>query len=110
MNNFVKDGDLGIDLSHHFSGKGYAKVYSASAGLYVEQHKHKVAHDSHLLLGVVDVTVDGVKTRHEAPAIVHIEAGKVHKIESVTDFLWACVWPDVDGITDPAQIDHEVVE
>jgi quercetin dioxygenase-like cupin family protein len=105
----VANGDMGISISHQFSGTGYAKVYSAPAGLAIAQHKHKAGHDSHLLLGVVDVTVDGVTTRHEAPAVLHIEAGKAHQIVSVTDFLWACVWPDVDGITDPDQIDHEVI-
>jgi len=106
---FIKDGEFGIDISHHFSGKGYAKVYSAPAGLSVHQHKHKTAHDSHLLLGIVDVTVDGVTTRYEAPAVVHVKADAIHQIVSVTDFLWACVWPDVDGVTDPDEIDHEVV-
>lgn len=110
MTNFVKDGDNGIGITHNWAGDGYAKVYSARAGLSIEQHKHKVGHDSHLLIGVADVTVCGVKTRHEAPSVIHIEAGHVHMIETVTDVLWACVWPDVGGITDPDQIDHELVQ
>lgn len=110
MTNFVKDGDSGISLTHNFSGNGYAKVYSAPAGLVIDSHRHKIGHDSHLLTGIADVTVCGVKTRHQAPAVLHIEAGEVHKIETVTDVLWACVWPDVGGITDPDQIDHELVQ
>jgi quercetin dioxygenase-like cupin family protein len=108
-NQFIQDGDTGIGISHHFSGDGYAKVYSAPAGLAIEQHRHKQAHEAHLLLGAADVTVDGVTTRHHAPAVIHIAAGKVHGIVSVTPILWACVWPDVQGLTDPDEIDHEVI-
>jgi len=105
----IKDGDAGIGVSHHFVGDGYTKVYSVPAGLDIQQHKHKESHDAHLLLGVADVTVDGITTRHGAPSVLAIEAGKAHRIVSVTEILWACVWPDVGGFTDPNEIDHELI-
>lgn len=109
MTNFVKDGDNGIGISHHTVGDGYAKVYELPAGIPVEQHKHKLSHDAHLILGVAVVVVDGVSTEYKAPAVINIEAGKVHMVLPITPSLWACVWPDVGGITDPDLIDHELV-
>lgn len=106
----IRDGDHGIEVSHHFCGDGYAKVYLSPAGLRVFQHRHKQSHDAHLIMGSVDVTVDGVTARHDAPSVISIAAGKAHEIVGVTDFLWACVWPDVGGVTDVDQIDHEVIE
>ena len=44
MTNFVKDGDNGIGITHNWAGDGYAKVYSARAGLSIEQHKHNATH------------------------------------------------------------------
>lgn len=106
----IKDGDMGIEVSHHFCGAGYAKVYQSPAGLRVFQHRHKQAHEAHLILGSVDVTVDNVTTHYTAPAVLTIAPHIAHEIVGVTPFLWACVWPDVGGLTDPDLIDHEVIE
>ena len=102
--------EVGVEVSHHFVGDGYAKVFEVPAGLVIGQHKHKIGHDSHLILGRARVHVDGQFVEHTAPCVIHIEAHKAHMVEAVTPILWACVWPDVEGATTPEQIDHEVIE
>jgi quercetin dioxygenase-like cupin family protein len=102
-------GAYGIEVSHQFSGKGYAKIFNVPAGVVIGQHRHKMGHDSHLILGSVVVTAYGQRKQYNAPAVIHIPALEAHQIDAVTDCLWACVWPDVDGVTDPEQIDHEVI-
>lgn len=98
-----------VDITHHFAGGGYTKVFLVPAGKVIGQHRHKINHDGVLLLGEADVVMDGRRITLRAPATVTLIAHKAHTIEARSEILWACVWPDVKGLTDPEQIDHEVI-
>lgn len=98
------------DPVHHFVANGYAKVYAVPAGHTIHQHKHKTSHEGVLLLGRARLKVGDHWIEMVAPAALHIEAHKHHTVESITEILWACVWPDADGATTPEQIDHELIE
>ena len=102
--------EAGVEVSHHFVGDGYTKMFEVPSGQVIGQHKHKIGHNSHLLLGRARVHVDGKFVEHNAPCVIYIEAHKAHMVEAVTPILWACVWSDADGATKPEQVDHEVIE
>lgn len=76
-------------------------------------HKHKFPHQTILAFGVFKVTVDGLDYVYDASEeerIVYIEAGKIHKISSMSDVALAfCVHPirdgeEVEDIVDPADM------
>lgn len=95
---------------HHFVANGYTKVYTVPSGQVIHQHKHKTSHEGVLLLGRARIRVDDHWIEMVAPATLHIPAHKIHTVESITEILWACVWPDAEGATTPEQIDHDLIE
>jgi len=99
----------GVDMAHLWADKGYAKVYTVPAGKAIRQHKHKINHNGILVLGTARLIFQGKVIELIAPATVNLIAHHVHGIEAVTDIVWACVWPDVGGLTDPDKIDHQVI-
>jgi quercetin dioxygenase-like cupin family protein len=99
-----------IDLSivHHFSAGVYAKQMLLPAGHYAETHQHRYDHMSILASGTVSVTLDGVTTHYEGPSVVHIGAGKMHRIEAITDSVWFCVHATEE--TDPGKVDEVLIK
>lgn len=87
-------------IGHHFVGKGYTKIMTLDAGEEVKTHSHKADHDSHLLIGCVILTTNGMQELHSAPKILKIRAHHKHGIKALTPVLWACVWPNPDGLTE----------
>ena len=100
----------GVDVSHHFAGKGYTKVFNMPAGTTIGQHRHKSNHAGALLLGRANLHYEGRVIELIAPTNVLIIAHKEHAVEALTDVLWACIWPDVKGLTDPEEIDHNLID
>ena len=98
----------GIDILHHFGGGVYAKETRIPAGLILSQHVHKHDHLSILASGRVMVNVDGESRLMEGPACIVIEAGKAHKVTSMTDVCWFCVHATDE--TDAEKIDHKLIE
>lgn len=97
-------------LSHFFVGDEYAKVAHIKAGTCLAQHAHKFDHDSALLAGTVRVTVDGQEVVMKAPVLMTIKAHQIHLVTALTDCLWACLWSNPDGVTDPDEFDHRIIE
>jgi hypothetical protein len=62
-----------------------------------------------LLLGTARLIFQGRVIELIAPTKVTLIAHHNHGIEAVTDIVWACVWTDVNGLTDPDQIDDRVI-
>lgn len=85
MNRFEKEGDAGWGHEHHFD------------------------HQSLLTNGKVMVNVDGVVTKHEAPKMLFIPAGKKHQFVALADdtILW-CVHAVRDGDGDVIDPDSRV--
>jgi len=54
-------------------------------GYRVVTHAHVYDHQTLLAVGAVRMTVDGVSTEYQAPAILIIQAGKHHGIEALKD-------------------------
>ncbi len=100
---------LGITSESFFVEPGFAKLFRMPANVVIGQHVHKSDHLGMLLLGTVRVTAGASVTEYEAPAAVDLPAGIAHEIESVTDALWACVWPDADGAATEADFESKVI-
>jgi len=99
---------MSLEITHHFIGDDYAKLMRIEAGAAIVTHAHNADHNSALLAGKVVLFVDGVESIHEAPAVLRIVAGQQHAIKALTPTLWACLWKNPEGHTDPAKIDMEV--
>ena len=97
-----------IKTQHHFSSGVYARQMELPKGWEAESHIHKFDHLSILSKGKVTVTVDDKKIDYEAPTVVTIKAGKVHKIEAHEDSLWFCIHATDE--TDPLKMDKILVE
>jgi hypothetical protein len=101
-----------VGIVHHFGGGVYAKQTMIPAGLILSQHKHTHDHLSLLTHGSVIVAVDGVTAMYTAtpaaPVVLTIPAGKLHKVESLTDVVWFCIHATDE--TDPEKVDHAIIE
>jgi quercetin dioxygenase-like cupin family protein len=98
----------GVDIEHHFSKREYAKEMRVKAGTLIQQHEHPHDHLSILAQGAARVWVDGVSVLHAGPACLHIEAGKAHSVEAVTDIVWYCVHATDDN--DPLSVDQTILK
>lgn len=94
-------------IAHHFGGGAYAKETIIPAGMRLQQHRHAHDHLSILAAGVVDVIVDGKRTRHNAPACLTIAAGKTHEVVTLTDAVWYCIHATEE--TDPDKVDAVLI-
>jgi quercetin dioxygenase-like cupin family protein len=74
------------------SGNVFAVETFAPAGMLLESHVHEHSHMSVLASGVADVTISGVKTRHQGPCVLTVPAGTHHEVVAVTDIAWYCLW------------------
>ena len=100
---------LGIEGSAFFVGAGFAKLFRMPANRVIGQHVHKSDHLGMLLLGRVRVIAGSAVTEYEAPAAVDLPAGIAHEVESISDALWACVWPDADGAVTEEDFERKVI-
>lgn len=98
----------GVKMTPHFVGDGLCNLFQIPAGKLIGQHAHKIAHQSVLLLGSALVRIGGFVEQYAAPATITIEAGEKHEIEAVTDVLWACNWPDAQGLLDAEEFAQAV--
>jgi quercetin dioxygenase-like cupin family protein len=80
-----------IQVEHVFCGGIYAKKTTIPSGLELGQHEHNFDHLSVLAKGRVKVTVDGESKEYKAGDCVEIAAGKVHRVETITDTIWYCI-------------------
>jgi quercetin dioxygenase-like cupin family protein len=97
----------GIGIHHHFANRAYIKETLIPAGKVLTQHVHAHDHLSALMAGIAKVSVDGVETIHQAPEVILIKAGAVHKVESITDVHWLCIHGTEE--TDVDKVDAAVV-
>ena len=97
-----------MTVKHHFIGGIYTKECHLPVGVRFAQHRHSFDHVSVLASGEALLEVDGVVTRLFGPAIVNIEAKKVHSVTPVTPCVWLC--QHVTSCTDPDAIDEELVD
>ena len=97
-----------IGVAHHFVGGLYAKETHIPAGEVVCQHIHPFDHLSALMSGTADVECEGVVTRHHAPELMTIEAGKTHSVRAITDVIWLCLHATDE--TDPERVDAAILK
>ena len=107
MTDFIKDGDNGIGITHHFSSGVYAKECLIPSGLILTQHKHAFDHLSILASGTAMITVEGVESIKVGPVAITIEAGKEHSVRSITDVAWFCI--HATDVTDPEKVDESLI-
>lgn len=99
----------GIEEHSFHVGQGFSKLFKMPAGSIIGQHSHTISHDSILLIGRAIVKRNGLRIEVSAPAVVHMPAHIAHEIEAVTPVLWACNWPNADGLT-TEQLEQRVTE
>jgi quercetin dioxygenase-like cupin family protein len=76
------------------SGDVFVVETACQAGMVLESHQHEHSHLSVLVSGTADVTIDGKTERMTGYRVVSIPANTVHKVHSVTDIVWLCLWAD----------------
>ena len=87
-------------IKHHFSAGGvYAREQTLSAGEEVQKHAHDYDHLSYLGAGRASVEIDGELSVIDGPCMLEVKAGKVHRIQAITDITWLCIHSE--GIADP---------
>lgn len=96
-----------LKIKHHFSGGVYAKQMHLPKGAWADTHEHKYDHMSVLASGLALVDIDGEKTIYTGPAVVHIAAGKKHRISALTDAVWFCVHATEE--TDAEKVDEVLI-
>jgi hypothetical protein len=97
-----------MEVKHHFIGGIYTKECHLPVGFTFAQHRHTFDHQSVLVSGTADIEVDGVVTEVTGPAILNIEARKIHSVTPKTPVVWLC--QHVTDCTDPEDIDIEFIE
>jgi quercetin dioxygenase-like cupin family protein len=101
---------LGIEITHHFAGHGYAKRARMRRGTVLESHEHPVPHLSILASGTVRLTAGAKVDILSGDACVTIEAGVVHRIEALTDVVWYCLHAVAPEDQDPAKVDQAILK
>jgi quercetin dioxygenase-like cupin family protein len=54
------------------------------------------------------VCIDGDREKHIGPTALIIPAGKVHRIDAITDSVWFCVHATEE--TDPEKVDQVLIK
>lgn len=80
-----------MTVKHHLIDGIYTKECNLPVGIRFDQHKHKFSHMSVLAEGKAIVEVDGVSRTYSAPAILKIEADKVHSVTAIEPVVWLCI-------------------
>ena len=78
-------------IAHFFSDGVYCKQLTLLKGHIALTHKHCYDHLSILAQGTVEITLNGLKTRFNAPTCIEIKAGIEHQIEALADSTFFCV-------------------
>jgi hypothetical protein len=94
-------------VKEHLIGGIYTKECHLPVGFTFGQHRHTFAHQSVLASGRAIVEVDGVKTEYTGPAILTIEARKIHEVTPITPCVWLC--QHVTNCTGLEDIDIEFI-
>lgn len=100
-----------LNVHHHFpteTNQVYIRQMSAPAGYRIATHKHAYDHYSVLGSGSVTVDVDGQSQEYTGPAVLLIEAGKVHSITARTPITWFCIHHTDED--DESKIDEVLIE
>ena len=100
---------MGVEGTPFFVGDGFAKLFTMPAGVVIGQHSHKVGHNSMLILGTVRLKTSSGITTHTAPETIYLAPYVAHEIESITPALWACVWPNTDGVLNEQDFENMVL-
>lgn len=82
-----------MQVYHHLVAGVYSKECHLPVGITFSQHKHKFSHMSILAQGKAIVEVDGIAKEYNAPAVLKIEANKIHSVTAVTPVIWHCIHP-----------------
>ena len=99
----------GVDVSHHWvADELYSKRTTVRAGASLAKHVHPFDHASALIRGTVALDVDGTRREVTGPAMLLIEAGKVHAITALTDVVWHCL--HITDDTDPLTVDSTILK
>lgn len=101
-----------MTVKHHLVAGIYSKECHLPVGIRFDQHKHKFSHMSILSQGKAIVEVDGVSKEYTAPAVLKIEANKIHSVTAITPVIWHCIHAidDDEFNGDFDDIDMEFVE
>ena len=92
------------------SGNVFAVETRIPSGFELEAHKHQHGHLSILASGTADVTIDGKTERVTGPCTVTVPANTQHKVVSVTQVVWYCLWADDLAPKEQAMESLNVVE
>ena len=95
-------------VEHHFATGLYAKQMAFSPDYNFKSHKHNFDHMSILAQGCVLIEVDGVTTRHSAPAVINMPKDTVHRVQALEPCVWYCI--HATDLTDPDEIDEVTCE
>ena len=85
----------------------YIKEISMDAGLVLFNHTHTFTHKSVLASGTAKVTCGDVAKVIVGPAVMVIEKGVQHSVESITPLTWLCIHASDES--DPEKIDQTLV-
>lgn len=98
-----------VDIQHHWiADEVYSKRTRIPAGVMLTQHIHPYDHASALVSGRVLLAVDGIESEICGPAMLIIEAGKVHSVTAITDVVWHCI--HITDDTDPDTVDKSILD
>jgi len=96
-----------MNITHYFSSGTYCKETRMEAGEWGDKHVHDHDHLSVLCDGIARLTVDGETRTIQGPAVLTIEATRVHRVLAVTALTWLCIHATDE--TDPDKIDSALV-
>ncbi len=97
-----------LAITHHFSSGVYVRQMHLPAGHVAQTHLHRFDHLSILAQGEVILSVNGVHSRHQAPACLTIAAHAAHQILALSDCVWFCLHATQE--TEVEHIHHQLVE
>ena len=99
---------IDLKIKHHFSSGVYAKQMRLPKDHYADTHEHLYDHMSILSSGIACVSIDGQETIYTGPSVVHIAAGKKHRVTALTDVVWFCVHATDE--TDAEKVDSVLIK
>lgn len=94
-------------IKHHFSAGVYVREMSLAKDHEVMTHKHAYDHFGLLGSGAVLLELDGELSVHHAPCVIEIKAGRVHRIQALTDITWFCI--HATDVADPEGTDEVLI-
>jgi quercetin dioxygenase-like cupin family protein len=95
------------EIEHFLAGGVYVKQTRIPAGTVLVQHKHLHDHFSYLVSGSVELELNGVRRRLDAPQALEVVAGEYHGVKALTDAVWLCI--HATSCADIDDVDAELV-